>query len=400
MQVLTPSILLKATGCSTTNSVVFAPLLQEVFEIYEINTVNRVADFLSQVSHESGSFRWLKEIWGPTTAQRSYEGRTNLGNIQLGDGKRYLGRGPLQVTGRANYASLRDKLRARLGDIVPDFEENPVALEDPKWGLYAAGEYWHSRNCNAASDMQDIEALTKKINGGLNGLADRKLRRMQAINALTTKAEIVAEVPVPIQPVSQLIQTQPTKEKNMPLVPFVGLALEALMTVVPDLLQVFGGKSEVAQRNVKAATTVIEAAKKAVGASNEQELIETINAGSPETTIALTKAVREVWWEISTDNSGIPAAREANKDFALSGQKFWTSPAFIVTTFIFGLLGTLLADFLFVHPASYSAELRTQIVTALIAFGSSGLAYWLGTSNSSTRKTELLAASQPADSSK
>src|SRR4051812_35649614 len=72
---------------------------------YDVNTPKRAAMFLAQVSHESGRFQWVRELWGPTPAQTRYEGRADLGNLRPGDGRRYLGRGPIQVTGRSNYAS-------------------------------------------------------------------------------------------------------------------------------------------------------------------------------------------------------------------------------------------------------------------------------------------------------
>lgn len=123
----------------------------------------RLAHFLAQLVHESGAFRYMEEI----ASGAAYEGRDDLGNVQPGDGKRYKGRGPIQLTGRANY---RD-LGRRLGI---DFERHPELAAIPSIGLRNALEYWHTRRLNDLADSNDIEAITRKINGGLNGFEDRK----------------------------------------------------------------------------------------------------------------------------------------------------------------------------------------------------------------------------------
>jgi len=125
------------------------------------------AQFLAQLLHESGGFRYVKEVWGPTKAQTGYEGRADLGNIRPGDGKRYLGRDLVQVTGRANY-------RALAAWSGYDFEADPTALETPRWLGIGAIWYFMTRKglldyCRAGN----IEMVTRRVNGGLNGYADR-----------------------------------------------------------------------------------------------------------------------------------------------------------------------------------------------------------------------------------
>lgn len=127
----------------------------------------RLAHFMAQLCHESGSFRYMEEIWGPTKAQRGYEGRTDLGNVVDGDGKRFMGRGPIQLTGRANYR----EFGRRIGI---DLERHPALAAIPSIGLHTALEYWKDRGLNAWADRDDIVTITRKINGGTNGLADRK----------------------------------------------------------------------------------------------------------------------------------------------------------------------------------------------------------------------------------
>ena len=133
---------------------------------YEINTTERITAFIAQVGHESGRLLYAREIWGPTAAQQRYEGRADLGNVQRGDGKRYMGRGLIQITGRANYQQISDALGV-------DFVSNPDLLESTLYASLSAGWYWDSRRLNRWADSGDFERITRRINGGVNGLEDR-----------------------------------------------------------------------------------------------------------------------------------------------------------------------------------------------------------------------------------
>ncbi len=123
----------------------------------------RLSHFMAQLCHESGSFRYMEEI----ASGQAYEGRADLGNTQPGDGKRYKGRGPIQLTGRGNYRTFGNTLGM-------DFERHPEIVAMPSIGLQVALEYWRSKSLNALADADNIEAITRKVNGGLNGLDDRK----------------------------------------------------------------------------------------------------------------------------------------------------------------------------------------------------------------------------------
>lgn len=147
------------------------PLIEACIH-YKITTPERVAAFLAQVFHESGRLRYAREIWGPTLAQSRYEGRRDLGNVNAGDGKRFMGRGLVQVTGRGNYKQMRDYLRRSVYG-VPDFVASPELMEQPKWAAYSAAAYWDSRNLNGLADAGEFDKITKLVNGGFNGKPDR-----------------------------------------------------------------------------------------------------------------------------------------------------------------------------------------------------------------------------------
>lgn len=170
------SLMAVGNGVSAVNSVLIeaaGALLSTLVE-YEISTRLRLIHFLAQTGHESMGFARTREIWGPTPAQLRYEGRADLGNTHPGDGKRYMGRGYLQYTGRANYA----QLSASLGI---DAVEDPTLLEKPLWAAKSAGLYWSTHKLNALADIDDIKTITKRINGGLNGLDDREARRTRML---------------------------------------------------------------------------------------------------------------------------------------------------------------------------------------------------------------------------
>lgn len=140
------------------------------FRTYGIlDTGLRLAHFMGQCGHESGGFRYMEEI----ASGAAYEGRANLGNVQSGDGKRFKGRGPIQLTGRANYRRVGRKIGI-------DLESHPDMVSHPSVGLLVGCVYWSDRGLNAKADADDLLGLTKAINGGVNGLEDRKVRTAKA----------------------------------------------------------------------------------------------------------------------------------------------------------------------------------------------------------------------------
>ena len=130
---------------------------------YQIITPLEICHFLAQVLHESGCFRYNEEI----ASGEAYEGRKDLGNTFTGDGIRFKGRGYIQITGRANY-SLISK------DFNFDFLTHPEELSKSPYAMLCAGWYWDKRVLNKLAAKDDIVSITKKVNGGLNGLKDRQ----------------------------------------------------------------------------------------------------------------------------------------------------------------------------------------------------------------------------------
>ncbi|MDO9313409.1 MAG: glycoside hydrolase family 104 protein [Burkholderiaceae bacterium] len=174
-----------------------------------------------------------------------------------------------------------------------------------------------------------------------------------------------------------------------PMTPFIIPALDAILGIVPDLLKVFRGTgSEVAQRNQAAAQVVVEAAKSALGVRNEQELVETIKEGTPETVAAVNAAVRSVWWEISTDSTGIGKARESN--IAQSSISPKRNMALWVTVMLLPLVYLVVSAVLF--KDGFSDDVRAMTVAAVISGVLGAITgYWLGTSFSSAKKDERAA---------
>jgi putative chitinase len=130
---------------------------------YSITTPLRMAHFVAQIAHETASFLYAEEIADGS----AYEERTDLGNTVAGDGKRFKGRGLIQLTGRANYAQYGKDCGF---DCVADPDR---VAEDPLVAVDVACWYWNKRKINRLADADDVKAVTKAINGGYNGLDDR-----------------------------------------------------------------------------------------------------------------------------------------------------------------------------------------------------------------------------------
>ena len=177
---------------SAKRALYLAPL-NAAMEACGIDTKQRCAAFIAQLAHEAGEFRWMQEIWGPTAAQLRYEPpgdlAKRLGNTQAGDGKRFMGRGPIQITGRFNYKTCGDLLGI-------DLTTDPARAAAPDIAFTTAGLFWQRNGLNELADAGQFIAITKRINGGTNGLVDRQMyyERAQAVlMAVATRAAARAE---------------------------------------------------------------------------------------------------------------------------------------------------------------------------------------------------------------
>lgn len=142
---------------------------------------HRLAHYLGQLAHESGAWRYDRELWGPTPAQQRYDTRTDLGNTAArdGDGYLYRGRTGVQITGKSNYRQYRDWCRGS-GLAAPDFVAQPdLVLTDPWEGLGPIW-YWSTRDLNLLADSNGLDAITIRINGGTNGIDDRRAKYVRA----------------------------------------------------------------------------------------------------------------------------------------------------------------------------------------------------------------------------
>jgi putative chitinase len=146
--------------------------LNEAMDKYQIITRLRRAAFIAQVGHESGQFVWLKEL-GNNAYLAKYDTGTlaaRLGNTPEadGDGQKYRGRGLIQITGHDNYLACS---KGVFGD--DRLLKTPELLEQPKYAALSAAWFWNSRKLNDLADISAFETITRRINGGVNGLAER-----------------------------------------------------------------------------------------------------------------------------------------------------------------------------------------------------------------------------------
>lgn len=148
---------------SASRAEAMVPHLNRAMQEAGITTPKRAAAFVAQLAHESGELRHFEEL----ASGHAYEGRRDLGNTQPGDGARFKGRGPIQLTGRANYAAASKALGI-------DLVNNPELASRPDVGFRVAAWYWKSRGLNELADSGDFDGITKRINGGMNGASERR----------------------------------------------------------------------------------------------------------------------------------------------------------------------------------------------------------------------------------
>lgn len=159
------------------------PALNAAMDQYHINSRLRIAAFIAQVGHESGQFVWLKELGSHAYLDKYDTGALakRLGNTPEDDddGQLYRGRGLIQITGHDNYLSCS---KGMFGD--DRLLKTPELLEQPQYAALSAAWFWNSRKLNELADMSAFETITRRVNGGINGLAERKEFYNRALKVL------------------------------------------------------------------------------------------------------------------------------------------------------------------------------------------------------------------------
>lgn len=320
--------------------------------------VKDVAMFVAQCAHESDHFRTTVEY----ASGAAYEGRKDLGNTESGDGRKFKGRGYIQLTGRANYA----KAGAYFG---VDFLEHPEWVAQPEWAAKVSAWFF---TVFAKVDGLDITRATKRINGGLNGIKQRTEFYARA-------KQLLDNTPQPL--------LQP-REDNMD--PFTLTAVTSIIKEVPDLIRIFGKDGENTERNAKAAEKVVDIAKAITGETTAEGAVQVIKT-DPEVREAVQKFIRESWMELTEVGGGVNEARK----FAVSIQNSPYAHVVAVVSYAgLGLIGfanlvvflalgiAIVTDHKSIDQMFQMASTLVQadIGASLIVFG-----FWLGSSVQKSR---------------
>lgn len=395
---VTAQLLIAATGCTADRAYLFALHLDDACDAYAINTPARLAAFLAQIGHESGSLRWVAEL----ASGVAYEGRADLGNTQPGDGARFKGRGLIQVTGRDNYVRTSSRLREKFGDAAPNFVEEPESLEHPRWAALSAADWWHAHGLNALADAGEFDKISKTINRGnpdaklpANGDADRRSRWGRAKAALATlapSAESDAPTATPdeaqrYQALEDAAAGDPAEypEAPMPLPAIAAALLPSLIESIPRLGKLFGSGSAVAERNVAAAELALKVVQEATGSVNAQAAVEAIKT-DPAAQQKAAAAVETRWFELAeSGGGGIEGARKADAAARAAGDMLH-SPSFWVALALLPLVYLVVGSVVGLWGGSWSEEVRSAIANGVIGMVLGGLVgYYFGQTTSRNR---------------
>lgn len=217
-------VLAAATGLSEARAAEILPAVSDGLKASQCTNINRIAMWLAQVGHESAGFNATEEY----ASGAAYEGRVDLGNTQPGDGVRFKGRSWIQITGRSNYGLFSQwAFKQRLVATPTYFVDHPAELAELKWAGVGAAWYWTvaRSDINLLSDRQDLETVTRRINGGTNGLADRRDRYNRALLQGDALLQLLSE---PLDPIEELLMSDLQVESlsiyatpGEPLIPIV-----------------------------------------------------------------------------------------------------------------------------------------------------------------------------------
>ena len=199
----------------------YLPHLNAAMLTADITSDTRKAVFIAQIGHESDGFQTLEEY----SSGRQYEGRRDLGNTQSGDGRRFKGRGPIQITGRYNYQKYGNAIGV-------DLINNPELAATPEIGFQVTAEYWKQNELNDYADRGQFDTVTSRINGGQNGRADRRRRWGNARRSLQNEASTPGVAPNPVPHDLQMIE--PTSELDGVFEQVAAGELERAITLAED----------------------------------------------------------------------------------------------------------------------------------------------------------------------
>ena len=200
---------------------------QEWLEAGGIDTPARESEFLAQACLETDYFKTLREYWGPTVTQKGYEGRKDLGNVVAGDGKKFMGRGIFQCTGRDNYA----RYGKRLG---LDLLKEPDLAARPDISVRIAVMYWNDKGLNAYADKGDTAAISRAINRGNPKSTKPANHEADRIRVAKLAREIIAPLPANpgTNPESLPPKPAPTLTEELPTTPSIWPSLWALIKLL------------------------------------------------------------------------------------------------------------------------------------------------------------------------
>lgn len=265
--------------------------------------------------------------------------------------------------------------RGALDDVVSGRIEQAVAKCNKEWASLPGSPYGQP-----VVTMAQFLSEYQTNGGTFAPVVDRELDTNQFVERETT-------IDAPLFQLGPEPNTQGELQEK-PMAPFIAAALPALIELVPKLGTLFSSGSATANRNVKAAEIVVEAATRAIGASNAQDMAERIK-NDPQAAVEAKKAIEAAWFQIQEVGGGIEAASKRNEEYLDPNKRpFWQAPVFSVSILLMLFPAALFFDVLWLNADKYNENLRTQIVTAVLGLLSVVSAFWLGSSLGSQRKTQ------------
>lgn len=319
------------------------------FSDHPRRTITKVMKGKSYSSTAAGVGQFLAGTWDGLVRQYGFEDFSPKNQL-LGVIALIKGRGALQ-----------DVLEGRIAEAVKKCNREWASLPGSPYG----------------QPVVTMEEFMREYQEGLDNLSGADWK--EPTEALPEAIRPAPDTAIPVTPVQ-------STAKGKTMNPFLLAVLPTLMDLVPKLGKIFGSGSEVSERNVKAAEVIVNTAKEAIGARNEQELVDMIKT-DPEAAGAVKSAIEREWFKLEEVGGGIAAARASAEKYSLpGGPDFRKNPAFWISLFFLVMPFMILVDMLFVNAASYDVSLRTQVITAVLALLSIVGAFWLGTNFTTTQK--------------